>query len=113
MSLDLDQLKGSTVPGFGALSEELYAAVRRAADALRGLGDLPTEEETDQRFVIGWLIPRRDEMIALTNDLAGAYGDIGEVLHEMKGTVEQADWGIADSLREVPDYSQAAAREGR
>ncbi|ACZ90547.1 hypothetical protein [Streptosporangium roseum] len=114
MSYDHDQLEKRVAPGFGMVGGDLHEAVKRAADALKALGDLPSGEETDQKF-LRWFTPKRDQMLALTDDLADAYGDIGDGLLAMHRGVLVLDWGMADDLTKLPDYladGPAAKRDG-
>ncbi|MER5326935.1 hypothetical protein [Streptosporangium roseum] len=103
MAFDHEQLENSVAPGFGTVGGDLHDAVKRARDALKALGDLPSGEETDQRF-LRWLTPKRDQMLALTDDLADAYLDIKEGLLAMHRGVLVLDWGMADDLTKLPDY---------
>jgi hypothetical protein len=114
MAYDHDQLENRAAPGFGMVGGDLHAAVKRAEDALKALGGLPSGEETDQKF-LRWFTPKHDQMLALTDDLAEAYGDIGEGLLAMHRGVLELDWGMADDLEKLPDYladGQAAEWDG-
>ncbi|MFF0312450.1 hypothetical protein ACFYSC_33885 [Streptosporangium sp. NPDC004379] len=104
MKVDHDQLENVVAPGFRVAGEDLGEAVARAVGALAALGPLPEGEETDQRF-LRWFTPKRDQMIELTRDLAGAYGDIGEGLLVAGRNVWNVDWGLAEDLAKVPDYT--------
>lgn len=114
MAYDHDQLEKRVAPGFGMVGGDLHQAVKRAENAVKALGNLPSGEETDQRF-LRWFAPKRDQMLALTDDLADAYGDIGDGLLAMHRNVLVLDWGMADELEKLPDYladAQAAERDG-
>ncbi|MET9069035.1 hypothetical protein ACWDR1_33965 [Streptosporangium sandarakinum] len=104
MEVDHDQLENVVAPGFRAVGGELREAVTRAASALAALGALPADEETDRRF-LQWFTPKRDQMLDLTRDLAGAYGDIGDGLLMTGRNVWNVDWGLAEDLARVPDYT--------
>jgi hypothetical protein len=103
MGLDHHQLEKQAAPGFGEVRTDLYGLVKRAGNALSAIGSLPNDEEVDQRF-LQWFAPKRDQMLALADDLAGAYGDIGEGVLGMSQNVKTIDWGLAKSLEKVPDY---------
>ncbi|GAA3424120.1 hypothetical protein ACWDTT_04790 [Streptosporangium sandarakinum] len=104
MEVDHDQLENVVAPGFRVAGGDLREAVARAASALAALGALPADEETDRRF-LQWFTPKRDQMLELTRDLAGAYGDIGEGLLMTGRNVWNVDWGLAEDLARVPDYT--------
>ncbi|GGP98261.1 hypothetical protein [Streptosporangium pseudovulgare] len=104
MEVDHDQLENVVAPGFRVAGGDLYEAVARAVGALAALGPLPADEETDRRF-LQWFTPKRDQMLELTRDLAGAYGDIGEGLLMTGRNVWNVDWGLAEDLARVPDYT--------
>ncbi|WP_433243652.1 hypothetical protein ACQPYK_40215 [Streptosporangium sp. CA-135522] len=111
-ALDHDQLQDRTAPDFAKLKENLHAAVQKARDGLKAVGELPSEEEIDQHF-LQWLAPKRDQMLRLTDDLAEAYGDIGGGLLAMSKNLQDIDWGIADDLEKVPDYLADVAEPKR
>ncbi|MFC7648142.1 hypothetical protein ACFQX6_52505 [Streptosporangium lutulentum] len=90
--------------GFGTLSSDLHDVVKHATNALTSIGDLPSDEEVDQGF-LQWFAPKRDQMLELTDDLAGAYGDVGEGLLAMSHNLTTIDWGVVKDLEKLPDYT--------
>jgi hypothetical protein len=110
MSLDPAVMEKAAL-GFEGVSVDLHAAVRRAADALNGVGDLSSDEDTDQKF-LAWFTPKRDQMIDLTKGLADAYAYIGDQLRKMQQTAEAADWSSVANMPIVPDYGQDAPPGG-
>lgn len=105
MAYNHDQLQNQAGLGFADVGSDLGAVVKRAFDDLQAIGPLPSGEEVDQRF-LEWFTPKYEQMLALTADLAGAYGDIGKGLIAMSRNVSDIDWGMAKDLEEVPDYTE-------
>ncbi|WP_157594778.1 hypothetical protein [Streptosporangium amethystogenes] len=104
MAYDHDQLQNQAGLGFADVSSDLGAVVKRALEDLQAIGPLPSGEEVDQRF-LEWFTPKYEQMLTLTADLAGAYGDIGKGLIAMSRNMLDIDWGLAKSLDAVPDYT--------
>ncbi|GAA2391646.1 hypothetical protein [Nonomuraea africana] len=104
--VDHHQLRKRAAPAFDDAGSDIRAAVRMAAEALRGLGGWSTDEEVDKAFV-EWFTPKRDEMIELIGQFAEVYEDVGDGLRAISQNVATVDWGIADDLKveDLPIYS--------